>query len=277
VERGEGTVLSFSQDDLVLHHPVDPDDPYHNVLTAIELTGALDEGALCSALDRIVARHEALRTRIVEGPTGWVQRIEPSGTWPLTTVDLRETDEAATETGVTRVLGGLERYSFDLGQEPMVRGALIRTSADRTVLALVMHHLVTDNWSYGVLFRELRELYAAQVLGREPELPSLPVQYPDFAAWQKRQLATGALEEHLEYWRDRLRDLPPTPTFTAPAHQASREATGATCGFRVDAATAKALAGVGRQQGATLFMVLMAAYEVLLSAYADTDDVVASR
>ncbi|MFH8367582.1 amino acid adenylation domain-containing protein [Streptomyces sp. NPDC018031] len=273
VERGPGVVLSFAQEDLLLHHPVDSADPYHNVLTALVLTGDLDEPALRRSLDRIVGRHEALRTRLVRRPSGWVQQVLPGGGWPLAAVDLRDEEADIRTARLRAVLKELERHSFRVGDEPLVRGALVRTADDSWVLALLMHHLVTDNWSYGVLFRELREFYTAQLLGRAPGLPEPAVQYPDFAAWQQRQLADGALDGPVGYWRERLAELPATLAFDAPAHPAAEAATGATRGFRLDPATAAALREIARAEDATLFMVLMAAFDVLLSAYSGSDDI----
>ena len=137
-----------------------------------------------------------------------------------------------------------------------------------------MHHLVTDNWSYGVLVRDLAELYEAHVVGREPRLPELPIQYPDFAKWQRDQLASGAFDEHLRYWRAQLADAPGTPGFAVPDHQRGDGASGYTHAFRLGAAARDGLAAIGRPAGATLFMVLLAAFDVLLYAYSGSTDLV---
>ncbi|MCF6526383.1 non-ribosomal peptide synthetase, partial [Streptomyces sp. JJ36] len=285
VDRTGGVPLSFPQDDLVLHHPVDAGDPFHNVLTAVRLKGDLDAPALRRSLDALVRRHEALRTRIVRRPGGPgddsgdpVQVIDPAGDarWPLRDLDLRDASgPGARAERLRAALTELERHPFRIDAEPLVGGALIRTADDETVLALLMHHLVTDNWSYGVLFAELRDLYRAEVTGGDPGLPELTVQYPDYAAWQRRQLADGALDAGLAHWRERLRDLPPTLRLSAPPHQAEAAvpATGATRGFRLDSAITRELTRLAQQEGATLFMVLLAAFDVLLSAYSGTDDV----
>ncbi|QKW05282.1 amino acid adenylation domain-containing protein [Streptomyces sp. NA04227] len=265
-DRSAGIALSFSQDDLLLRLPMDSGDPFHNVLVALELTGALDESALHRALERIAARHEALRTRITEQDGRHLQHVVEEAAWPLETVDLKDLDEKARTAELASRLGALEKYSFRIDAEPMMRAALLRMAPKRTVLAVLVHHLVTDNWSYGLLFEELRELYAAEVQGRPAELPELPVQYPDFAAWQKRQLADGALDGQLDHWRERLRDLPPTVALKAPEDPAAARAEGSTAGFRIDATTAAALSALAQREGATLYMVLMAAFDVLLSA-----------
>jgi len=272
--RGEGIALSFAQERLLLRHPVAAEDPYHNVLTAVTLTGHLDEDALRRGLDDIVRRHEALRTRIVPGSPELVQVIDLTGTWPLAVVSLLTDDEPTRSRKLRGLIGEESDRPFRTGEGPMVRGTLIATLPDEHVLILVMHHLVTDNWSYGVLLRDLRECYEAHTLGRKPALPDLEIQYPDYAAWQRHQLISGALDEQIGFWRDQLRDLPPALSFDAPAHQISGRATGHTRAFAIDAATTKALDRLGQREGATLFMVLMAAFDLLLHTYSDADDIV---
>jgi amino acid adenylation domain-containing protein len=274
VDRGEGVPLSFAQERLCLHHAVAAEEPYHNVPTALVLKGELDEVALRRSLNDIVARHEALRTRIVRRRETWAQVIDATGSWPLDVVDLQGHDELTRPAELRRLVEDEGRRRFRIGEEPLVRGTLIATAAGEHVLVLVMHHLVTDNWSYGVLVRDLCEFYQAHVLGREPRLPELEIQYPDYAAWQRQQLASGALDEHAGYWRQQLNSLPPTLSFGAPEHQMGGAATGHTQGFLLGAAVTKALAEIGQREGATLFMVLMAAFDLLLSAYSGTDDIV---
>ncbi|MBX6767451.1 MAG: AMP-binding protein, partial [Actinomadura rubrobrunea] len=275
-ERGDEAPLSFAQEWMCAHHPVPAEDPYHNVLTAVVLRGRLDVDALRRSLDDIVRRHEALRARVAERSSGWVQSTDADASWPLEVVDLREHDEDARGAELRRLIEAEERRGFRIGDEPLVRGFVVLLSADESVLIWVIHHLVTDNWSYGVLVRDLRELYEAHVLGREPRLPALPIQYPDYAVWQRRQLAAGALDENLEYWRRRLADLPPKPDFDAPEHQTAPAPSGCTQGFVLGAAAAKGLGEIAQDENATLFMVLMAAFHVLLSAYSGSDDVTVS-
>jgi amino acid adenylation domain-containing protein len=273
VPRDGHLPLSFAQEQLCLHHPVPVEDPYHNVLTALVLEGELDETALRRALDGVVQRHEALRTRIVKTGGEWTQVVDGPGTWPLATADLRDLDDDARARDLRHLVETEGRRPFRIADGPLVRGTLVRTEDDASVLVMVMHHLVTDNWSYGVLVRDLRELYTAHTLGRAPALPGLTVHYPDIAAWQRQRLADGALEEHTAHWRRQLAGLPPDLEFTAPAHQALEPVTGHTLGFRIDAATGKALTELAQRENATLFMVLMAALDVLLATYSGSDDI----
>ncbi|MFJ5543156.1 condensation domain-containing protein [Micromonospora chalcea] len=268
VGRDGDLPLSFSQERLIRHHPLGPADPIHNVVTALRLTGPLDEAALRRALDDVVGRHEALRTRIVDGPDGPAQRIEPAGGWPLTAVDLSDADPGE----LRALIEEQGRRPFRIAAEPMVRGLLARLGEDRHALVLTMHHLVTDNWSYGVLVRDLTEFYSAHVTGRAPQLPELAVQYPDVAAWQRRQLAGGALDAHVDHWRRVLADLPPRPALRPPA-TGTTAADGFTRAFRVDPAVTEKLRGLARQEGASLFMALLAAYHLLLAACSGRDDI----
>ncbi|MFD5565108.1 amino acid adenylation domain-containing protein [Kitasatospora griseola] len=276
-DRTAGIPLSFSQEDLVSYHPVPVEHHFHNVLTALVLRGTLDPAALRDSLDAIAQRHEALRTRIGSVDGVPCQLVDEVGSWPLDVVDLTDLDDETREKELRRLLTEQELGSFRVADEPLVRGALIALRPDEHVLALVMHHLVTDNWSYGVLFQELRAQYAARLDGAEPPaLPELPVQYPDFADWQQRRRAAGALRERSGHWERRLAALPPSPVFRAPEHQRLEPATGATRGFAVPAAEGTALAELAREEGATLFMVVMAAFQLLLSGYAGREDITVS-
>lgn len=272
--RDPGAVipLSFTQEWMCAHHPVGIDEPYHNVPTAIVLTGDLDAGALRQSLDDLVQRHEVLRTRIV----GQTQVIDPAGRWPLGTVDLRGHDEASRDAALRRAVAEEGQRPFQAAAGPLIRATLITTAPGEHVLVLVMHHLVTDNWSYGVLVRDLCELYQARQLGRPPELPALRIAYADYAAWQRAQLASGALAGQAGYWRGELRDLPPVLRFEAPEHQLVDAATGHAAGFTLGRGATRALTEIGEQQGATLFMVAMAAFQLLLSAYSGRDDIIVS-
>ena len=271
-DRGAALPLSFAQEWMCAHHPVGIDDPYHNVPTAILLTGDLDAAALRQSLDDLIQRHEVLHTRIA----GWAQVIDPAGPWPLTTIDLRGHDAASRDAALRRAVDAAAGRPFAVAAGPPVRAALIATAPGEHVLVLVMHHLVTDNWSYGVLVRDLCELYQARLAGRPPALPELTIGYADYAAWQRAQLASGGLAAGERYWRHELHDLPPAPRFAAPEHQLADAATGHAAGFLLGRGVTRALTEIAEQQGATLFMVLMAAFQLLLSAYSGRDDIAVS-
>ncbi|MFJ8579613.1 condensation domain-containing protein [Micromonospora sp. NPDC093277] len=274
VDRDGDLPLSFSQEHLIRHHPLGPVDPIHNVVTALRLTGPLDEAGLRRSLDDIVARHEALRTRIVDGPHGPAQRVDPAGSWPLDTVELRDADPADQPGRLRALIEEQGRRPFRIDAEPLVRGLLARLGADEHALVLTIHHLATDNWSYGVLVRDLVEHYTAHATGRSPQLPALAVQYPDVAAWQRQQLAAGALDVQLDHWRRTLADLPPALTLQPLSTGTGTDpATGFTRAFRVDPAVTTRLRRLAEAEGASLFMVLLAAYDLLLAAFSGRDDI----
>ncbi len=203
---------------------------------------------------------------------GPAQRVDPAGGWPLATVDLG--DSQAGRPGRLRALIEEQgRLPFRIEAEPMVRGLLARLGPDEHVLVLTIHHLATDNWSYGVLVRDLTEYYTAHATGRAPELPELSVQYPDVAAWQRRQLAEGALDAHLDHWRRTLRDLPPALTLEPLATATDPAAAGYTRAFRVDPEVTAKLRQLAQGEGASLFMVLLSAYDLLLAAFSGRDDI----
>ena len=273
IDRSTDAPLGFAQEHLWRHHPLGPGDPIHNVVTAVLLRGPLNPAALRAALADLVRRHETLRTRIVVGASGPVQRVDEPGPWPLAEADLRAVDSAVRATRLRELIGEQGRRPFRLDAEPMVRGTLVRLADAEHALVLVMHHLVTDNWSYGVLVRDLNACYAARSAGEGPALPELAVGYPDVAAWQQRQLADGALDGQLAFWRRRLADLPTPLPLRAPDGVDGPAATGNTQSFAVDPATTAALIEIGRREGATLFMVLLSALDVLLAAFSGSDDV----
>jgi non-ribosomal peptide synthetase component F/acyl carrier protein len=272
-DRAQDLPLSFAQEHLCLHHPWGVEHEGHNVVTGILLKGALDEALLERSLIDVASRHEALRTRIVGRSPELVQQVLSVASWPLAVVDLRAVPQSTRPQELRRLVEAEVQRRFRIDVGPLVRGTLVRLADDESALVLVMHHLVTDNWSYGVLVRDLCEFYQARSAGRKPVLPELVIHYPDYAAWQRRELARGALDDQLGYWRRQLKD-PPALCFEAPGEEEGAEpATGCQQSFMLDVSLARALNEIARQEGATLFMVLLAAFAVLLSANSGTDDI----
>ena len=274
--RGEGPApLSFSQQRLWFMDRMEPGNPFYNLPNAVRMGGALDEAALERALGEIVRRHEALRTTFAEADGSPVQVIAPYGGFALPVEDLSGLGEADREAAVRRRTGEEVRWAFDLSMGPLFRAALLRVDEEDHVLLLSMHHIVSDGWSQGVLFRELSALYSAYLEGRESPLSELPVQYADYAVWQREQLAGGVLDRQLAYWRERLADAPALlelPTdHPRPAVQTYR---GATVPVELSLELLERLQALGRSEGATLYMTLLAAFQVLLSKYSGSEDVV---
>ena len=274
-ERGEHLPLSFAQLENV-YQPVGPESAHHNVISATVLDGDLDEDALRYSLDRIVARHEVLRTGVRRSGTGWVQVIDPAGRWPLATLDLREFDAAERDERLRQAIRYEEKEPLPLATGPMVRGTLITMAPRQYVLLLVLHHIVIDPWGYTQLESELRELYDARLTGREPKLPEIGIQVADIAVWEQQLLASGALDQNLAYWRRLLRDLPGQARFEAVESQLTEVAEGYTHGVVFDEEFTRLLKETARRCGVTLFMLLLSAYHALLATYTHGDDIAVS-
>ncbi|MCY1045105.1 non-ribosomal peptide synthase/polyketide synthase, partial [Corallococcus sp. bb12-1] len=267
--------LSSSQQRLWFLEQLEPDTATYNLPAVLQMEGALDVEALRRSLDALVQRHEALRTTFASEDDQGVQRIHPPAPVPLEWVELRalppETRDAEAR---RRALEELSR-PFDLTQGPLLRATLLRLDDARHVLALVMHHIVSDGWSMGVLVRELAALYLSFRAGQPPALPPLPVQYADYALWQHRFLTQGdGLPTQLAWWRETLAGAPATlelPTdFPRPPVRSFR---GAVVPLHLPRELADAIKERARQQEATPFMVLLAAWYTLLHRYSGQGDI----
>ncbi|HEU4882529.1 MAG TPA: condensation domain-containing protein, partial [Longimicrobium sp.] len=196
--------LSFAQERLWFLDRLEPGSTAYNMPSPLRLRGTLDVRALERALGEIIRRHESLRTVFREVDGAPVQVVMPFGGFTLAVEDCSRPAEADRETEVRRRVAEDSARPFDLATGPLFRASLLRLGEDDHVLLLSMHHIVSDEWSMGVLSRELSALYEAFREGRESPLPELPVQYADYAAWQREQLEREALEQQLGYWRERL-------------------------------------------------------------------------
>ncbi|MBV9109450.1 MAG: AMP-binding protein, partial [Gemmatimonadetes bacterium] len=252
-----------------------PGSALYNLSVAWRLGGALDQAALERSLGEIMRRHETLRTVFAEVDGSPVQVIAPFGGFTLPVEELSGLGDADREAVVGRRVGEEARRPFDLAAGPLFRASLLRLDAEDHVLLLSMHHIVSDGWSMGVLFLELSALYEAYREGRESPLSDLPIQYADYARWQREQLEGDALDRQLAYWRERLADAPALlelPTdHPRPAVQAYR---GALVPVELPAELLERLQALGRREGATLYMVLLSAFQVLLSKYSGSEDIV---
>jgi amino acid adenylation domain-containing protein len=267
--------LSFAQERLWLTDQFEPGTPAYNLPAALRVTGQLDVRALERAFGEVVRRHEVLRTSfpVIDGrPFQFVAQAEPFG---LPVTDLRglAADERGRE--LSRLASEEARCPFDLSQGGLLRARLLKLSDREHTLLLVMHHIVGDAWSSGLLVRELTALYAAYARGGASPLPELVLQYADFASWQRKELSGDKLEALLDYWRRRLADAPAVLELPAdrPPPQV-RSFRGATEYFRVPAKTYQALLELSRREGTTLFMTLLAAFKLLLSRYTGQTDIV---
>jgi amino acid adenylation domain-containing protein len=279
--RGARAPLSYSQQRLWLQHQLEPASTAYALPLGVRLRGALDVPAMAAGLAEIVRRHEALRTTFAapdESDGEPAQVVAAAAAGPaLPLLDLAELGPAAAG-WAQRLLAGEVRRPFDLGRGPLLRARLVRLAAADHVLALTLHHIVSDAWSIGVLMRELATLYAAFVLRRPSPLPPLPVQYADYALWQRSWLTRERLEQELAYWRGQLAGAPELlrlrgelPRPATPSRRAGARF------FTLPTALGERLRELARAEGATLFMVLLAAFKALLrhlQALDGVDDVV---
>ncbi|HEU4559345.1 MAG TPA: amino acid adenylation domain-containing protein, partial [Longimicrobium sp.] len=275
VERTGALPLSFAQERLWFIDRLEPGSTAYSLPGAWRLEGALDEAALERSLGEIVRRHEALRTVFAEVDGMPVQVMAPFGGFVVPVEDLSGLSDAEREAAVRRRAGEEAGRPFDLAAGPLFRAALLRLGAEDHVLLLSMHHIVSDGWSMGVLFQELSALYEAYRKGGESPLPELPVQYADYAVWQREQLEGEVLDRQLSYWRERLAGAPELlelPTdHPRPPVQTYR---GAAVPVELSRELLERLQALGRTEGATLYMTLLGAFQVLLSRYGAGDDVV---
>ncbi len=265
--------VAFTQQRLWFLDQLEPNRPDYNIATAVRLQGALDAGALTRALDEIVRRHAALRTTFANVDGQPVQVIAPTLTLALPVEDLSDRPEAEREAQALRLASAEARAPFDLARGPLVRARLLRLAPDHHIALLTTHHIISDGWSMGLFVSELAALYQACAAGAPSPLPELPVQYADFAHWQRRWLQGETLDKQLAYWRNELAGSPallelPTDR-PRPAVQTSR---GATLPFRLAGALRDPFKRLLQHEGATLFMGLLAAFQVLLHRYSGQTD-----
>jgi amino acid adenylation domain-containing protein len=273
--RDQALPLSFAQQRLWFLDKLEPNNPLYNVPHVVRLTGALNVAALEKALNFIVARHESLRTtfRMINGSP--VQVIAPSLTVRLNTADISSTAEKVREVEARRLALAEISRPFDLQAGPLVRALLLKLENRQHILIVNTHHIISDRWSLGVLAKELAAFYEQEDKGKPAELAPLPCQYADYSVWQRQMLSGAMLEQQLAYWKESLRGAPATldlPTDRPrPPQQSFR---GAKQTLILPKELSGQISALGRKEGATLFMTLLAAFNVVLSRYSGQEDIV---
>jgi amino acid adenylation domain-containing protein len=267
--------LSYAQERLWLLDRLELLGSAYNIPLAVRLEGRLDIAALERCFAELIQRHESLRTRFAVVDGNPLQVIEPARPFHLEVEELSEIAIAERPAVARRRAGEIARERFDLERGPLIRTALLRLSAEDHVLVVVMHHIVSDGWSIGVLVRELGALYRAFVADQPSPLSDIPVQYGDYAIWQRMRLQGEGLDGQLSYWQQRLKDAPATldlPTDRLrPAAQTFR---GAIQPLALSQTLSRELAGLASAEGTTLFMVVLAAFQLLLSRWSGQRDIV---
>ncbi|MFV8549780.1 amino acid adenylation domain-containing protein, partial [Ralstonia pseudosolanacearum] len=288
IVRGQGTALpaitvadrsgplplSFAQQRLWFLAQMEGGSEAYHIPVGLRLKGELDEDALRRALDRIVARHEALRTRFEVQEGQAVQRVASADVgFALDCVDLQ--GQADREQALATLSEREANTPFDLEQGPLIRGRLVKLGEQEHVLLITMHHIVSDGWSQGVLARELGTLYEAYRSGGEDPLPALPIQYADYAVWQRRWLEGGELQRQGTYWEQALAGAPTLLSLpTDRARPAQQDYAGGSVEVIFDETLSAGLRKLSQRHGTTLFMTVLAGWSALLSRLSGQDEVV---
>ncbi|HSF43790.1 MAG TPA: amino acid adenylation domain-containing protein [Thermoanaerobaculia bacterium] len=274
VPRDGALPLSFAQQRLLFLAVMAPGDPSYNLPLGLRLDGRLDARAVRLAFEAIVARHEPLRTTFRIEESQVTQVIAPTARLPLPLVDLEALPADLAEAEARGLALEQARHPFDLLRGPVMTALLVRLSPAAHLLLLTVHHIAADGWSFAILYRDMTELYRAIVEGRQPLLPELRVQYADFAAWQRAALQEEALERHLDYWRRHLAGARALPLLTDQPRPLRPSGRGATLPIALPAGAVAAARRLTREEDATLFMVLLAAFAVILHRASGCDDLV---
>ncbi|MFP2932693.1 condensation domain-containing protein, partial [Pyxidicoccus sp. 3LG] len=271
--KGDGPPpLSYAQQRVWFLDQLEPGTTAFNLPTALRLEGPLNVPALERALTELTRRHEALRTSFRDEGGTPLQDVHPPSPFPLPVVDLSGREDREAE--ALRIVTHETTRPFNLATGPLLRAMLLRLEVARHVLVLTMHHIVSDGWSMGVLIRELTALYPAFVAGQPSPLPELPLQYGDFAAWQRDWLKGETLETQLQWWRQQLAGAPELELpgdFPRPRH--SRHLGGHTT-LSLPRDVSAAFSELCKAEGITPFMAVLAAFQVVLGRYSGQDDIV---
>ncbi|HKS08829.1 MAG TPA: amino acid adenylation domain-containing protein [Pyrinomonadaceae bacterium] len=267
VDRAGKLPLSFAQQRLWFIDKLSSGNTVYNIQVAVRLLGQLDRGALEKALNEILRRHEVLRTSLAVKDGVPIQIVAPeySIALPLTNLSGSTLESVCAEEG---------RYSFDLERLPLVRFRLLRLAENKHVLLLTMHHIISDGWSLGVITQELASLYRAFASDKESPLSELPVQYADFAHWQREWLTGEVLENQIAYWKKQLGQIANLELPTDRPRPSVQSFRGARRFFTLPADLAESLGSFSRREGVTLYMLMLAGFKVLLNRYSNQDDIV---
>ena len=266
--------LSFAQRRLWFLDQLEPGNAFYSLPLAVPFNVPVNTTVLERSINEIVRRHEALRTvfDVIDGEP--VQIVAPSLSLPLAVIDLRALAKDEQEAEATRLAAEMAQRPFDLAHGPLLRTALLRRSTEDHIFLLVMHHIISDGWSLGVFWRELVALYNAFYVARPSPLPDLPIQYADFAVWQRQRLQGEKLAELVAYWKRQLADLPVLQLPTDRPRPAVLSYRGAFQELVLPRALTTALKALSQREGVTLFMTLLAVFTVLLQRYSGQDDIV---
>ncbi|HEY0609239.1 MAG TPA: condensation domain-containing protein, partial [Chitinophaga sp.] len=262
--------LSFNQERLWFIDQREGSVQYHEP-AVLRLKGALDKAALAFAFRQIVNRHEVLRTVIIAEEGIPYQHVQPPDRWELEIVD--EPLLQANPDALHQRIKALTDAPFDLSRHHMLRASLIVLEKEEHLLVVTMHHIAVDGWSKGILIQELHTLYDAYISGHAAQLAPLPIQYTDYAIWQRTHITGDLLEEQLAYWKDKLQGVTPLDLPTDHIRPVLQSNRGAEIRFQIDPALALALNQFSRRHKVTLFITMLTTFKVLLYRYSGQTDI----
>ncbi len=266
--------LSFAQQRLWFLAQLEPTSTAYHIPTALRLRGTLHEHALEHSLQELVHRHHILRTTFLPQEEGSaLQYVQPFLPQPLLHLDLQSLPPTLQQEEVHRLSEQQARTPFDLVHGPLLRTALLQLAPQEHILLLVFHHIIFDGWSTSVFIDELSTLYSAFVQDRPSPLAALPIQYADYALWQRQWLQGEVLQQQLAYWREQLRELPTLQLPTDHPRPAVQRFRGARYFFTLPVSLTQALKALSQQEGTTLFMTLLAGFAILLARYSGQEDI----
>jgi amino acid adenylation domain-containing protein len=274
ITREGKLALSFAQQRLWFLDRLEPGSASYNIPAAVRLSGALDITMLAQSLNEVLQRHEALRTTFAQVDDGAVQVIAPTLTLLLPIVDLGSQSKTSQHVETSRLAIQEAQRPFDLARGPLVRATLLRLGREEHVLLLTMHHIISDGWSMGVFIQEVAAFYTAFINGEIPSLPELPIQYADYALWQRQWLQGEVLDAQLAYWKAQLGDT--SGVLELPTHRPRpplQTFNGAIQPLALSKASSVALKALSQQEGTTLFMTLLAGFKALLYRYTGQRDI----
>ncbi|MBP0020801.1 MAG: amino acid adenylation domain-containing protein [Cyanobacteria bacterium SBLK] len=275
IPRTQPPPLSFAQSRLWFLHQLDGQGSHYNIPLFLELQGSLDIPVLRRAMIELVQRHEILRTRFCQRGDRAVQMSDRIVTVDLPLIDLQEQSAPQQAITASQLARDQLQHAFDLANDLLWQGKLLRLNPESHILSMVIHHIICDGWSLGILTRELSILYNAYRSDRSSPLPELPIQYADFASWQRQWLQGDVLQQQLHYWQEQLAGVP--PLFELPTDRprpSIQSLQGRSIAFNIDLPLTQKLHQLGQTSGATLFMTLLTAFAILLFRYSDRDDFV---
>jgi pristinamycin I synthase 3 and 4 len=264
---------SFAQERLWFLNQLVPESPFYNVPMGVRVKGELEVEALVESLNEVVRRHEALRTTFSCEQGRLVQVIAEELRLEMPVIDVREMREAEREQEVARITLEEGRMPFDLARGPLARTKMVRVGEGEWIVLMTMHHIISDGWSMGVLVRELGSIYSEKVSGASAGLSKLPIQYADYAVWQREWLQGEALEEQLAFWKEKLADTSPLQLPSDHPRPSIQTFNGDYGALTLSQELTERLKAFGRREGATLFMSLKAAFSTLLYRYTGCQDI----